>query len=110
MKQREIYIADLNPIKGSEQRGIRPVVVISGNAMNENLEIGIVCPLTSNLKHYAGSVSVQKDSKNNLEHDSEVITFQIRTISKERLLQKIGEISNSQLVEIKKKLNEVLTY
>jgi mRNA interferase MazF len=47
MKQREIWLVDLNPVKGSEQRGIRPVVIVSGNAMNDNLQICIVCPLSS---------------------------------------------------------------
>lgn len=110
MKQKDVYIADLNPIKGSEQKGVRPIVIISGNAMNDNLEICIACPLTSNIKGYAGSVFIPKDKLNNLDQDSEAITFQIRSISKSRLLQKIGEISNSQLQEIKTKLNEVLTY
>jgi len=45
MKQGEIWMADLNPVVGSEQQGIRPVVIISGNAMNNNLGISIVCPL-----------------------------------------------------------------
>ena len=110
MKQKEIYLADLNPIKGSEQRGIRPIVVISGDSMNDNLEIAIACPLSSVIKSYAGTVHIAKDNINNLETDSEVITFQIRTISKERLIQKIGKISNEQLKEIKIKLNEVLSY
>ncbi|MBM2813245.1 MAG: chpA [Ignavibacteria bacterium] len=110
MKQKDIYFADLNPIKGSEQRRIRPVVIISGNAMNDNLEICMACPLSTSLKYYSGSVFIFKDRINNLERDSEVITFQIRSISKERLIQKIGEISNNQLLEIKMKLNEVLSY
>jgi mRNA interferase MazF len=54
MKQREIWVVDLNPVKGSEQKGIRPVVVISGNAMNDHLNIAIVCPLTTQIKNYAG--------------------------------------------------------
>lgn len=39
MKQCENWLVDLNPIKGSEQRGVRPVVIVSGNAMNDNLGI-----------------------------------------------------------------------
>jgi len=45
MKQRDIWMADLNPLKGSEQQGIRPVVIVSGNAMNDNLGICIICRL-----------------------------------------------------------------
>ncbi|MCX7736160.1 MAG: type II toxin-antitoxin system PemK/MazF family toxin [Candidatus Kapabacteria bacterium] len=110
MKQKDIYLANLNPSMGSEQKGIRPVVVISGNAMNDNLDICIVCPLSSVIKGYAGCVPLNKDSLNNLECDSEIISFQIRTISKERLIKKIGEISDGQLKEVKTKLLEVLTF
>ncbi len=110
MKQGEIWLADLNPVVGSEQQGRRPVVVISGNAMNDNLSICIVCPLSSKLKNYAGCLVLTKDAKNGLDSDSEIITFQIRTISGERLIQKIGEITTSQLETIKNGLSEILTY
>jgi mRNA interferase MazF len=110
MKQREIWQADLNPVKGSEQRGIRPVVIISGNSMNDNLGICIVCPLTSKIKSYAGCLVIKKDDLNGLTYDSEIITFQVRTISRERLISKTGEITKSQLEIIKKGMMEVLTY
>jgi mRNA interferase MazF len=110
MKQRDIFLANLNPSKGSEQQGIRPVVIISGNAMNENFEVGIACPLSSTIKGYAGCVLIKKDDQNNLRQDSEVIVFQIRTISNDRMISKIGEISEDQLKDIKLKLFEVLTF
>jgi len=110
MKQGEIWMADLNPVIGSEQQGIRPVVIISGNAMNNNLGISIVCPLTSKVKNYAGCLVLAKDDLNGLELDSEVITFQIRTVSHGRLIRKIGNISTVQLDEIRKGLGEILRY
>jgi mRNA interferase MazF len=110
MKQREIWLADLNPVKGSEQKGIRPVVIISGNAMNDNLGICIVCPLSSKIKNYAGCLVLKKDEQKGLDHDSEIIAFQVRTISKERLLNKKGEITKQQLEILKKGLFEVLSY
>lgn len=110
MKQREIWLADLNPVKGSEQKGIRPVVVISGNAMNDNLGIGIVCPLSSKIKNYAGCLVIKKDNLNGLDMDSEIITFQVMTIARERLIIKKGEITKAQLEILKKGLQEILTY
>ena len=110
MKQRDIYFADLNPVKGSEQPGIRPVVIISGNAMNDNLGICIVCPLSSKIKQYAGCLILEKDARNGLELDSEVITFQIRTVAKERFLKKTGEITDAQLEILKQGLMEILTF
>ena len=110
MKQREIWYADLNPAKGKEQRGQRPVVIISGNAMNDNLEVLIVCPLTSNVKHFSGCLVLEVNDVNNLSQNSEVLTFQIRTISKRRLHNKIGEITSDQLAIIKDGLTDILKY
>lgn len=110
MKQREIWLANLNPVKGNEQQGIRPVVVISGNAMNDNLGIGIVCPLSSKIKNYSGCLILKKNKFNGLEHDSEIITFQVRTLSRERLIKKMGEITSDQLQTVKTGLAEILTY
>lgn len=110
MKQREIWLADLNPVKGSEQRGIRTVVVLSGNAMNSNMDVCIVCPLSSKINNYAGCLVVKSDSINGLEADSEIITFQIRTISGQRLIRMIGEITVKQFDTVKKGLNEILSY
>ena len=110
MKQRDIWMADLNPVKGSEQHGIRPVVIVSGNAMNDNLGICIVCPLTSKIKNYAGGIVLNRDKINGLEQNSEVITFQIRAISKERLIRKLGKLTKIELEAVKLGLNEILTY
>lgn len=110
MKQREIWFADLNPVKGSEQRGIRPVVIVSGNAMNDNLGICIVCPLSSKIKNYAGCVVIEQQAVPELDNDSEIITFQIRTLAKERFIRKIGQINKEELNRIKHGLNEILTY
>jgi mRNA interferase MazF len=110
MRQKDIYLVDLNPSKGGEQRGIRPVVIVSGNAMNDNFNICIVCPISSKIKNYKGCLVLKKNAANGLDQDSEIITFQVRAISKDRLIQKIGEISNEELMEIKKGLNEILTY
>ncbi|MEK7128690.1 MAG: type II toxin-antitoxin system PemK/MazF family toxin [Patescibacteria group bacterium] len=110
MLQKDIYWADLNPVKGKEQKGRRPVVIISGNTMNKNLGVFIVCPISSKIKNYAGCVKLEKNKINKLSENSEVITFQIRTIAKERMIKKIGEITDEQLKEISYSLNEVLYY
>lgn len=110
MKQREIWLVDLNPVSGSEQQGIRPAVVVSGNAMNDNLQICIVCPLSSKIKGYKGCLVLKKDEVNGLDTDSEVITFQIRTVSGERLIRRIGIISWEQLEIIRTGLIDILTY
>lgn len=110
MQQRGIYLAKLPPTKGSEQGDTRPVVVISGNTMNENLEIGIVCPISSKIKNYATCIQLKKNKTNNLEQNSEIITFQIRTISQNRLIKKIGEITEKELQQILAGLQLVMKY
>ena len=108
--QKEIYWADLNPTKGSEQSGKRPVVVISGNTMNEHLPVCIVCPLSSKVKEYSTCTLIAKSKTNKLKADSEVITFQIRTISQNRLTQKIGKITNNELQDIISKIGNLFIY
>lgn len=110
MKQCDIWLADLNPVKGSEQRGIRPVVVISGNALNNHLNLAIICPLSSKIKNYPGCKVLKIDANNGLSVDSEVLVFQIRTISAERLVKKLGSISEEELRQIKLGLLDVLKY
>ncbi|MDP2642389.1 MAG: type II toxin-antitoxin system PemK/MazF family toxin [Candidatus Peregrinibacteria bacterium] len=110
MKQREIYLINLNPTKGREQRGIRPAVIISGNTMNKNLGLCMVCPLSSKIKDYACCVALKKNKINNLDSDSEIITFQARTVAKDRLIKKIGEITAEDLSKVLEGLFRILKY
>lgn len=109
MKQAEIWLADLEPVKGSEQGKTRPIVIISGNTMNTHFPVVIVCPLSSTIKNYEGCVVISKNKLNGLTVDSEVISFQVRTVSKERLLKKLGVITNTQLSLVVNGLNDVLS-
>ena len=110
MKQCEIWFADLNPVKGSKQKGFRPVVIVSGNVVNEYLKIVIACPLTTKVKNYKGNIVLEPDDINGLAAKSEILTFHIRSISKERLIKKVGRISEKQLEELKIGLNDILRY
>lgn len=110
MKQCEIWLADLNPVRGSEQKGMRPVVIVSGNVLNEYMPIVIACPLTSKIKAYKGNIVLEPNQINGLSAKSEILTFHIRSISKERLVKKLGKISEQQLTELKEGLNDILRY
>lgn len=110
MKQGEIWYADLNPVKGSEQAGFRPVVVISGNLLNQYLNVVITCPLTTKVKGYKGNVVLQPDDNNKLTQPSEVLVFHIRSVSKERLVRKVGDITSEELTQVKQGLNDMLRY
>ena len=110
MKQCEIWYADLNPVKGSEQKGHRPVVIISGNMLNKYLEIVIACPLTTQIKGYKGNPILEPDKSNGLSKRSEILIFHVRSISKDRLIKKIGTINDDQLQELKNGLDDILRY
>ena len=80
MKQGEIWYADLNPVEGSEQAGLSPVVILSGNLLNTYAPVLICCPLTTNLKNYKGNVVIPPDNLNSLRRTSEILTFHVNII------------------------------
>lgn len=88
MKQSELWYAALNPSKGNEQKGLRPVLIISGNLMNTYLNTVICCPHSTTLKNYKGNVVLNANKTNKLTRDSEILTAPIRSVSKERLVKK----------------------
>lgn len=108
MKQGEIWSVYLDPIKGKEQAGNRPAVIISGNLMNSKSDLAIVCPLTSSIKGYKGNPIVTPNKTNGLEVPSEVLVFHVRTISKLRFKKKIGTVSEETISGIKETLQELL--
>ncbi len=110
MKQGEIWNADLNPTKGSERSGFRPVVILSGNLLNQHLNIVIVAPLTSQVKKYKGNPILSPSKSNGLKSESEVLVFHIRSVSKDRLIGKLGNAEPRQLEQAIKTLNDILKY
>jgi len=110
MKQGELWYADLNPVKGSEQSGTRPVVIVSGNLANTYLKTVICCPLTTKIKRYKGNVILIPDASNKLPELSEILTFHIRSVAKEHLVRKIGIISAVELEQIKNGFDDIWRY
>ena len=110
MRQGEIWNANLNPAKGSEQAGFRPVVIISGNLLNQHLQVVIVVPLTTKIKNYKGNPILAPSKNTGLKSESEMLVFHVRSVSKDRLVAKLGQISTSELEHTIKTLNEILKY
>ncbi len=110
MKQRDIWLADLNPVRDSEQQGFRPVVILSGNLLNTMMPVVITCPLTTIIKEYKGNVVLTPDRTNGLSEKSEAVIFQIGSVAKERLIKKFGQITQSQFHELKQGLDDILRY
>jgi len=110
VRQGELWYADLNPIVGSEQAGFRPLLIFSGNLLNQYMPIVICLPLTSKVKNYKGNLVLEPGKTTGLKKRSEVLTFHIRSVSKDRLKKRIGQISADQLKLLRSNLNEILTY
>jgi len=110
LKQGEIWTASLDPIKGGEQAGFRPLVIVSGNMLNQYLPIVISIPLTTKVKNYKGNPVLTPTAENGLKEKSEVLVFHIRSVSKGRLIEKIGKIESRDLDQIVKTLNDILRY
>jgi len=110
MKKGEIWLINLNPIRGKEQAGTRPVVIVSGNAMNDHLGLSIVCPITSKIKKFAGGVILQADITTGLDTKSEILTFQIRTVAHNRFIKKIGNITGKDMNKIIENINKIQKY
>ncbi len=92
MNQYDVYLADLNPTIGREQRGKRPILIISNNYENI-LDVVTIIPITSlkkNRKVYPNEFLLKYE----LEKPSILLCQQIRTISKKRLIKKLTNINN----------------
>jgi mRNA interferase MazF len=98
IKRGDIFYVDLNPTKGSEQSGRRPVLVIQNNVGNEAAPTVIIAPLTTKKfsKEYPTNVHIKKGIAN-LKEDSVVLLSQIRTIDKIRLERKVGSLPSRVL-------------
>lgn len=110
MRQGDIWKVNFNPIRGSEQSGMRPVVIISGNLLNTHAAVVIACPLTSKIKNYHGNVILNPNKTNGLKLKSEILTFHIRSISKDRLIEKMGKIPDKEFEQVKECLGDILRY
>ena len=94
IKRGEVVLVNFDPVKGSEQKGIRPALIIQNNIYNEYSPITIVAPITSKLykKEYPTNINLLKeDSK--LGKDSTILLNQIKTIDKSRIIKKISSLS-----------------
>jgi len=99
IKRGDMFYADLSPVVGSEQGGIRPVLVIQNNIGNKYSPTVIVSAITSQLNKNKLPTHIELDSEEfGLKSDSIILTEQIRTIDKSRLKEKIGHINDQKVM------------
>jgi len=102
-----IHWADLNPVIGSEQGGLRPVLVLSQNVFNERSGTVIAVALTSQPQRAGYPLTLELESSK-LPKRSRVKISQIRTLSVKRIRKKIKMASEEEIALIIEGLNEIL--
>jgi len=100
----EIYYADLNPVQGSEQGGIRPVLIIQNNVGNKYSPTVIVAAITSNIKKVTLPTHIVLPEIDGLFKKSVILLEQIRTIDKSRLHNKVAVVSPEIMSQVDKAL------
>lgn len=99
IKRGDMYYADLSPVIGSEQGGIRPVLIVQNDTGNKYSPTVIAAAITSQTGKNKLPTHIQIGTNSGgLKSDSIVLTEQIRTIDKSRLREKIGHIDDSNLM------------
>ena len=106
IKRGEMYYADLSPVVGSEQGGVRPVLIIQNDVGNKYSPTVIAAAITSQQNKAKLPTHIEINSEScGLKNDSVVLTEQIRTIDKSRLKEKIGHINDETIID---KVNNAL--
>ena len=110
MKTGEIYWVNLDPTVGDEIKKRRPVIILNGGH-DKHLKLAIVVPVTAWSPYWDENpffVTLEPNSKNGLSKKSSVDCFQIRAISHNRFVKKIGNISNDEINFIKTSIALIL--
>ena len=111
IKRGELYFADLSPVLGSEQGGVRPVLILQNDIGNKYSPTVIVAAITSKLYKAKLPTHISLDASNyGLSKDSIILLEQIRTIDKLRLNNKIGELTEAKMKEVDRALLISLGY
>jgi mRNA interferase MazF len=99
VKRGEVYLIDLEPTKDSEQRKVRPCLVIQNDIGNNNSPVTIIATITSKAKEYPFVVKLKKGEAN-FPKESYIQLNHIRTISTQRIVSKIGSIKKESLEKV----------
>ena len=101
IKRGDLYYADLSPVIGSEQGGVRPVIVIQNNIGNKYSPTIIVAAITSQINKAKLPSHIEISANEyGLSKDSVILLEQIRTIDKKRIREKIGCLDNNMMLKV----------
>ncbi|MEV7054006.1 type II toxin-antitoxin system PemK/MazF family toxin [Streptomyces microflavus] len=113
MRRGDIHLVDLEPARGSEANKARPAVIVSNNAANRSAEVsgrGVVAvvPLTSNTSRILSFQVLLTTEESRLPQNSKVQCEQIRAVSPDRILKRLGEVPRRRMAEIDRALRRHL--
>ena len=105
IKKGEIFLANLEPVMGSKQGGVRPVLIIQNNISNKYSPVTIIAAITSKIfeKEFSTNVFISKEDSR-LEKDSTILLNQIRTIDNTRLIRRISSLDNFIMNQVDRSL------
>ena len=107
IKQYDIWLADLNPTRGTEPGKSRPVVIIQTDLLNDTHLSTLICPVTTNVKSDVELLRVHL-KKDQLSKLSDVLVDQIRAIDNNRLIKRLGALTKAQVSILKNNIKIVL--
>ncbi len=111
MKQGEIWLISLDPTIGAEIKKTRPVVIVNDNALGK-LPLKIIVPITDWKERYniaPWMIKIEPNKTNGLSKESSADCFQVRSVSQERFVRKLGDLDNNTMNEIRIGLSKVLS-
>jgi len=101
VKRGDIFFADLSPVVGSEQGGIRPVLIVQNNVGNRHSPTVIAAAITSQIGKARLPTHIELSARTyGLSRDSVVLLEQVRTIDKRRLRERMGSLDESLMYEV----------
>ncbi|HGZ9482312.1 TPA: type II toxin-antitoxin system PemK/MazF family toxin [Staphylococcus aureus] len=101
IRRGDVYLADLSPVQGSEQGGVRPVVIIQNDTGNKYSPTVIVAAITGRINKAKIPTHVEIEKKKyKLDKDSVILLEQIRTLDKKRLKEKLTYLSDDKMKEV----------
>ena len=107
IKQYDIWLADLNPTRGTEPGKTRPVVILQTDLLNETHPSTIICPITTNVQPDADLLRVHL-RKGQLDRLSDILVDQVRAVDNRRLIKRLGKLTSEQIVKLRSNIKIVL--
>jgi len=112
MKQGEIWLINLNPTVGAEISKTRPAIIVNDDQLGK-LPLKIIAPITDWKEHYSVApwmIKIEPSNQNGLTKKSSIDCFQIRSVSKNRLIKRIGHITFQEFLQVQEGIVKVIGY